>query len=370
MTDSTLNRFLASGTNAERLAFTPAPPTPASGPDPTYIWHETDTSNTYCWNFDSAAWVKINNAPTATVPHALTFNNSGSGVASGSTFDGSVAEVVSYNTVGAQASDATLTALAAMSYTSGTLAVTLTAADTFTLKAVGAGSGNILDKTAGDSLYQPLGSYQPTDATLTALAALSWTAGTQVLSLTAADTFTLKTVGSASGNILDKAAGDALYQPLSTALLKASNLSDVASAATALSNLGGQPLDGDLTSLAAASGTNTIYYRSAANTWSSVSFGPVLTFTSGTLGVTSAKEWAPNFTAAGDLYIPAIVAMTVDQGNAAIGTGTITYFKSTAAAPSTFSSTTLPATLEAGAWLKVTAASVTGFVATHLKRTA
>lgn len=83
-----------------------------------------------------------------------------------------------------------------------------------------------------------------------------------------------------------------------------------------------------------------------------------------------AGGWAPNFTDDGDLYIPAEVAMTIDQGNAEIGTGTITYEKSTNAAPGTFSSTTLPATLEAGAWLKVIAASVTGFVATHLVRTA
>jgi hypothetical protein len=81
-------------------------------------------------------------------------------------------------------------------------------------------------------------------------------------------------------------------------------------------------------------------------------------------------EWAPNFTSSGDLYIPAVVAMTIDQGNAAIGTATITFSKSTAAAPSTFSSTSLPATLQAGAWLKVSAASVVGFAATHLKRTA
>jgi hypothetical protein len=44
-----------------------------------------------------------------------------------------------------------------------------------------------------------------------------------------------------------------------------------------------QPLDDDLTALAALSGTNNIYYRSAANTWSSVTIGTGLTFTGGTL---------------------------------------------------------------------------------------
>lgn len=43
------------------------------------------------------------NASTATkVNTAITFNNSGAGVASGSTFDGSVARTISYNTIGAQ----------------------------------------------------------------------------------------------------------------------------------------------------------------------------------------------------------------------------------------------------------------------------
>src|SRR5262245_34211043 len=44
-----------------------------------------------------------------------------------------------------------------------------------------------------------------------------------------------------------------------------------------------QPLDADLTSLAAASATNAIYYRSAANTWTTVTVGTGLTFTGGTL---------------------------------------------------------------------------------------
>lgn len=60
MTDTTLNRFLASGTAAERAAFTPSPPTPGSGPDPTYVWHETDTGDTYAWDFGGSSWNKVN----------------------------------------------------------------------------------------------------------------------------------------------------------------------------------------------------------------------------------------------------------------------------------------------------------------------
>jgi hypothetical protein len=44
-----------------------------------------------------------------------------------------------------------------------------------------------------------------------------------------------------------------------------------------------QPLDGDLTALAALSGTDTIYYRSGAATWSAVTIGSNLTFSAGTL---------------------------------------------------------------------------------------
>lgn len=55
MSDTTLNRFLARGTNAERLAFTPVPPTPASGPDNLYVFYETDTGNVFMW--DGADWV-------------------------------------------------------------------------------------------------------------------------------------------------------------------------------------------------------------------------------------------------------------------------------------------------------------------------
>lgn len=76
-----------------------------------------------------------------------------------------------------------------------------------------------------------------------------------------------------------------------------------------------------------------------------------------------------NFTDAADALFYADEAMTLTQ-QATSGTLTIAYEKSTNAAPSTFSSTTSPITLEAGAWLKVTASSVTAPAAVHLKRTA
>jgi len=60
MADSRLNDFVSRGTNAERLAFTPSPPTPGGGNDPGYFFYETDTGDTYSW--DGSAWQLVNNS--------------------------------------------------------------------------------------------------------------------------------------------------------------------------------------------------------------------------------------------------------------------------------------------------------------------
>lgn len=54
MADGTLNRFLSRGTAAQRAAFSPSAPTPASGPNPGYIWYETDTGLLYA--YDGSGW--------------------------------------------------------------------------------------------------------------------------------------------------------------------------------------------------------------------------------------------------------------------------------------------------------------------------
>ena len=81
------------------------------------------------------------------------------------------------------------------------------------------------------------------------------------------------------------------------------------------------------------------------------------------------ETWDFNFAADGYQVIRASEAMTITQ-QATSGTGSVAYEKSTNAAPDTFSSTSSPVTLEAGAKLKVTASSVTATYAVHLERTA
>jgi hypothetical protein len=73
-----------------------------------------------------------------------------------------------------------------------------------------------------------------------------------------------------------------------------------------------------------------------------------------------------NFTDAGDAYFYADEAMTLTE-QATTGAGSVSYEKGTTAAPDTFTSTSSPISLQAGAWLKVTADDA---VAVHLKRTA
>ena len=88
------------------------------------------------------------------------------------------------------------------------------------------------------------------------------------------------TVGRAVMTAVDAAAARTALG-LGTLSTQNGTITDYLTTATAATTY--QPLDADLTALAALSGTNNIYYRSAANTWTSVTIGTGLTFTGGTL---------------------------------------------------------------------------------------
>lgn len=100
---------------------------------------------------------------------------------------------------------------------------------------------------------------------------------------------------------------------------------------------GKQPLDGDLTSLASASGTNTIYYRSAPDTWSPVTIGANLTFSGGSLAASGGGGGTVNqleidfgntprtgktFTITDPLVTPTSKIIVNPSGNPATGRGT------------------------------------------------
>jgi hypothetical protein len=113
----------------------------------------------------------------------------------------------------------------------------------------------LAEKAVTDALAEAA---QPGDADLTAISALS---GTGIVVRTAADTWDTR-------SLTAPAAGISITNPAGVA---------------------GNPtfsLNNDLGALEALSGTNTIYYRSATDTWTAVTIGTGLIFSAGTLTAT------------------------------------------------------------------------------------
>lgn len=59
MSDTTINKFVASGTEADRGSFTPSPPSVAAPPDSGYFYFCTDSGLAYSWDAGMSAWVPV-----------------------------------------------------------------------------------------------------------------------------------------------------------------------------------------------------------------------------------------------------------------------------------------------------------------------
>lgn len=145
--------------------------------------------------------------------------------------------------------------------------------------------------------YVTGGPYQPQDSELTALAGLT-SAADRLPYFNGAGTAALATFTTFGRSLVDDADAGTAQTTLGISTFVKTILDD-ADAAAVRTTIGAQaagnyqPLDGDLTALAALTGTNTIYYRSGTDAWSSVTIGTGLTFSSGTLSATGGGGGIP-----------------------------------------------------------------------------
>lgn len=112
--------------------------------------------------------------------------------------------------------------------------------------------------------------------------------------------------------------------PITNGILT-NNLNGNGQSITGLNTAGSslQPLDADLTAIAALTGTNTIYYRSGTNVWSAVTIGSGLTFSGGTLAASGAGlgDFSSNTTVSVDGEIVLFSGTGGKTGKRATGSG-------------------------------------------------
>lgn len=151
------------------------------GADTTGFIDAPTTSNTYLkWNGTAFGWDTVTAGGGGTTTNAVTFNNSGSGDASGTTFDGSVARTISYNTLGAANSGANTNITSLDSITGGISSPDFIQFDTAATVtgAVGkvwydSGDGTLITRLKGNNVDLPIGQenvvlvYNGTGSTIT-----------------------------------------------------------------------------------------------------------------------------------------------------------------------------------------------------------
>jgi hypothetical protein len=196
--------------------------------------------------------------------------------------------------------DAELSAIAGLVSAADSLPY-FTGSGTAALATFTSAARSLLDDADASAMRTTLGlvigtNVQAYDAELAAIAGLT-SAADRLPYFTGSGTAALATFTSAGRALVDDA--DASAQRTTLGLVIGTNV---------------QAWDADLDALAALGGTNTIYYRSASNTWSAVTVGTGLSFSAGTLSNSAASGGVES------LYVPASAMWAASTNGAAAGT--------------------------------------------------
>jgi hypothetical protein len=241
-----------------------------------FIAGPTVSSTYLSWNGTGFVWAAASGGG-GTTTNAATFNNSGSGAASGTTFDGSVARTISYNTIGAPSTTGT--------NASGTWSISITGSAASATTATGA--QNVSGGSANKIVYQTgVGATSFIDAPTTSSTYLQWNGSA----------FVWASAGSGSGTVTSVGLTMPSGFTVSNSPVTSSGTLAVTTSLNGIlkGNGSGFTTATSGTDYAPATSGTSILYGNGSGGFSNVTVGTGLSFSAGTLDVTGGSGTTTN----------------------------------------------------------------------------